>query len=190
MLRFLLILDEASLQLLILKVLYLMFTTTATYEYFYTNDLRVLVDVIIRNLLDLPEEAESLRHTYLRVLYPLLSHSQLNSPPYYKRDELLKMLVILSNAESSHFEPADPTTVRLVSRCMSVPWLKNNLDEQTGKPENPAHRLLGITLSANGESSMSLVEVAAQSEKPGVIAPSRSRANSKPTQNMEISQRA
>lgn len=46
---------EASLspQLLILKLLYLLFTTPSTYEYFYTNDLNVLVDVIIRNLLDL-----------------------------------------------------------------------------------------------------------------------------------------
>ena len=43
---------------MILKLLYLLFTTTATYEYFYDNDLRVLVDVIIRNLLDLPDEAK------------------------------------------------------------------------------------------------------------------------------------
>src|ERR1700761_7472405 len=42
-----------SAQLLILKLLYLLFTTPSTYEYFYTNDLHVLVDVIIRNLLDL-----------------------------------------------------------------------------------------------------------------------------------------
>src|SRR6187402_1899869 len=61
---------ETALQLLILKLLYLLFTTRATYEYFYTNDLRVLLDVIIRNLLDLPDEKISLRHTYLRVLYP------------------------------------------------------------------------------------------------------------------------
>ena len=49
---------ETCLQLLILKLLYLLFTTSATYEYFYTNDLRVLVDVMIRNLLDLPDESE------------------------------------------------------------------------------------------------------------------------------------
>lgn len=60
---------ETSLQLLILKLLYLLFTTKATYEYFYTNDLRVLLDVIIRNLMDLPDEKISLRHTYLRVMY-------------------------------------------------------------------------------------------------------------------------
>jgi hypothetical protein len=48
---------ETALQLLILKVLYLLFTTKATQEFFYDNDLRVLVDVIIRNVLDLPDEA-------------------------------------------------------------------------------------------------------------------------------------
>ena len=48
-----------SLQLLILKLLYLIFTTPETYEYFYNNDLRVLVDVFIRELHDLPDDAES-----------------------------------------------------------------------------------------------------------------------------------
>lgn len=43
-------------QLLILKILYLLFTTPGTQEYFFTNDLRVLLDVFIRELVDLPEE--------------------------------------------------------------------------------------------------------------------------------------
>jgi hypothetical protein len=52
---------EMSLQLLILKLLYLIFTTPETYEYFYNNDLRVLVDVFIRELHDLPDDAESVK---------------------------------------------------------------------------------------------------------------------------------
>lgn len=44
--------------LLILKILYLLFTTFGTHEYFYTNDLCVLVDVFIRELGDLPNESE------------------------------------------------------------------------------------------------------------------------------------
>ncbi|KIH89055.1 hypothetical protein SPBR_06726 [Sporothrix brasiliensis 5110] len=114
---------ETSLQLLILKLLYLLFTTHATYEYFYTNDLRVLLDVIIRNLLDLPNESASLRHTYLRVLYPLLAHTQLNQPPQYKRDEILRVLAILSGSGNVHFAPADETTLRLVDRVAKVEWL-------------------------------------------------------------------
>ena len=54
-----LIAGDTSLQLLILKLLYLIFTTPETYEYFYSNDLRVLVDVFIRELYDLPDDAES-----------------------------------------------------------------------------------------------------------------------------------
>lgn len=107
---------ETSLQLLILKLLYLLFTTPLTHEYFYTNDLRVLLDVIIRNLLDLPNELIALRHTYLRVLYPLLAHTQLSQAPYYKRDEILRTLSLLSAGGSGHFESADETTLRLTER--------------------------------------------------------------------------
>lgn len=46
-------------QLLVLKLLYILFTNKATSEYFYTNDLRVLVDVFLRELVDLDEESES-----------------------------------------------------------------------------------------------------------------------------------
>lgn len=127
---------ETSLQLLTLKLLYLIFTTPSTYEYFFTNDLHVLVDILIRNLLDLPEEASALRHTYLRVLYPLLAHTQLRLPPYYKRDELRRLLNILGRGQVSygsqaeqekilHFEDVDETTRRLVGRCATVDWLRN-----------------------------------------------------------------
>ncbi|OJJ49201.1 hypothetical protein ASPZODRAFT_13930 [Penicilliopsis zonata CBS 506.65] len=124
---------ETSLQLLTLKLLYLIFTTPSTYEYFYTNDLHVLVDILIRNLLDLPEEASALRHTYLRVLYPLLAHTQLKYPPYYKREELTRVLSILVHGQFStdpdqegkimHFDEVDETTRRLVDRCATVDWL-------------------------------------------------------------------
>lgn len=51
--------EDMCMQLLILKILYLLFTTPGTQEYFYTNDLRVLLDVFIRELVDLPEEHEA-----------------------------------------------------------------------------------------------------------------------------------
>lgn len=162
---------ETSLQLLILKLLYLLFTTKATYEYFYTNDLRVLLDVIIRNLLDLPDESMALRHTYLRVLYPLLAHTQLSQPPHYKRQEILKVLQILGGEGNVHFAPADETTVRLVDRVSKVRWLNDPSEGEIAK------KLLGISLSrSQTASSVSVVDVAAVMEKPGVKTPSRSRA--------------
>ena len=46
-------------QLLVLKILYLLFTTKGTSEYFYTNDLHVLVDVFLREIVDLDESNEA-----------------------------------------------------------------------------------------------------------------------------------
>lgn len=162
---------ETSLQLLILKLLYLLFTNKATHEYFYTNDLRVLLDVIIRNLLDLPNELVSLRHTYLRVLYPLLAYTQLSHAPHYKRDEIIKVLSMLGGSMNAHFAPADETTVRLVARVAQLPWLSDDVVSEEGEV---ATKLLGISLSTSqAASSASVVDVAAVMEKPGVQTPSR-----------------
>ncbi|CCG82560.1 Putative uncharacterized protein [Taphrina deformans PYCC 5710] len=113
---------DTALQLLILKQLFLLFTNAATYEYFYTNDLHVLIDVFIRELYNLPTEDEALRHTYLRVLHPLLIHTQLRHAPFYKATEMVNLLTSL-NQECSHFGPVGTTTVRLLARCLTVPWL-------------------------------------------------------------------
>jgi hypothetical protein len=162
---------ETALQLLILKLLYLLFTTKATHEYFYTNDLRVLLDIILRNLLDLPNELMSLRHTYLRVLYPLLANTQLSEPPHYKQEGIVKVLSLLGGSSNAHFAPADDTTVRLVDRVAQVPWLK---DEEAMNDGDVARKLLGISLSgAHSASSVSVVDIAAVMEKPGVQTPSR-----------------
>lgn len=59
-----------------------------------------------------------LRHTYLRVLYPLLNHTQLRSDPY-KRPQI--KLVLKSLIANSHIREIDPTTVRLVERCLEEP---------------------------------------------------------------------
>jgi Protein of unknown function (DUF2013) len=218
--------DETSLQLLTLKLLYLLFTTPPTYEYFYTNDLRVLVDILIRNLLDLPEDASALRHTYLRVLYPLLAHTQLRHPPQYKREEIRKMLSVLARGQAvgpdasmsmswGHFEEVDDTTRRLVDRCQRVEWLVDPEDDtlvqiespvdersepgspispiKSKPPALPAPRKLtkrktsGTSAQRMGtylrpqmegarKSSLSMMAVAAQKERPGVITPSRNPA--------------
>lgn len=171
---------ETSLQLLILKLLYLLFTTRATYEYFYTNDLRVLLDVIIRNLLDLPDESMSLRHTYLRVLYPLLAHTQLSHPPHYKKAEILKVLQILGGEGNFHFAPADETTLRLVDRVSKVKWLTDSGESEIAK------KLLGISLShSQTGSNVSVVDVAAVMEKPGVKTPSRIKTGDAKTEELK-----
>ncbi|KAK9478632.1 hypothetical protein V1514DRAFT_56313 [Lipomyces japonicus] len=155
---------EPCLQLLILKMLFQLFTTQATFEYFYTNDLRVLVDVFIRELHDLSEDMETLRHTYLRVLYPLLSHTQLRHS-HYKREHVLNLLRQLSGiSRSAHYLPISPTTARLVNRCMNVSWLEAPHEETK---EERAAAALGMTLAVphregglvNVGSTLSLTDV-------------------------------
>ncbi|KAK6349956.1 hypothetical protein TWF696_006211 [Orbilia brochopaga] len=168
---------DTSTQLLILKLLFLLFTTSKTYEYFYTNDLCVLVDVIIRNLSDLPDEKDTLRHMYLRVFHPLLSHTQLRHPPHYKRAEIIRLLNQLSEIRSKHFSPVDPTTLRLVSRCNKVEWLDDSPIE--AKANSLAHQLLGMSLTNVG-SSMSVVEVASVKEKSPPKAPGKKERGAPP----------
>ncbi|KIO24103.1 hypothetical protein M407DRAFT_26461 [Tulasnella calospora MUT 4182] len=111
--------EDLCMQLLVLKLLYLLFTTPGTQEYFYTNDLRVLVDVFIRELVDLPDESESLRHTYLRVLHPLVTNTQLKAHPY-KRLQIRNVLQSL--VAHAHIRDVSQTTRRLVDRCLKAPW--------------------------------------------------------------------
>lgn len=175
--------SETSLQLLILKVLYLLFGNPSTAEYFYTNDLHVLVDVILRNLIDLPHDsaaANALRHTYLRVLHPILLHSQISKPPHYKRDELVRLLHLLVSS-GNHFAPVDETTVRLVNRCTSVSWLQtptephSPVDSASNGKKEYARRALGMTVQGGGESSTSVLEIAGHTAQPGVQTPSMAK---------------
>ncbi|TKY89391.1 hypothetical protein EX895_001922 [Sporisorium graminicola] len=111
--------EDVCMQLLVLKLLYLLFTTKETACYFYTNDLRVLVDIFIRELHDLPDESESLRHTYLRVLHPLLTNTQLCTYPY-KRTQIRRLLKGLIS--HGHLNDISTTTKRLVERCLRAEW--------------------------------------------------------------------
>lgn len=189
-------------QLLILKLLYLLFTTPPTFEYFYTNDLHVLVDVIIRNLLDLDPGSDdesqhehnseggghrALRHTYLRVLCPLLRNTQLGQEGgHYKRQELRKLFYLLVNSSSLHFSPVDTTVTRLVARCKQIDWISDESDSPVDETEirilrsppsegDVAKKLLGMNLAAAGESSLSVLEVAAKVEKERPMPPAPRR---------------
>nr|CAG8454378.1 6867_t:CDS:10 [Entrophospora candida] len=116
---------KPHIQMLILKLLYEIFTTPETFEYFYTNDLRVLIDVFIRELYDLPDESEAVRHTYLRVLYPLISNTQLNRD-YYKQNQIYKLLLDLNGTSTKNFKPVSPTTQRLVDRFNTIKLYYNS----------------------------------------------------------------
>ena len=72
----------------------------------------------------------------------------------------------------THFGAVDETTKRLVARCVKVDWLREDVETASGK-ETVAKKLLGVELPGAMASSLSVVEVAAHKEKPGVQTPSR-----------------
>ncbi|KAF9563841.1 hypothetical protein CPC08DRAFT_705758 [Agrocybe pediades] len=111
--------EDLCVKLLILKILYVLFSTKGMSEFFYTNDLCVLVDVFLRELADLDEENESLRHTYLRVLHPLLTKTQLRDVPYKRPQILVALEGMIAN---SRMREINPTTKRLVERCLGGDW--------------------------------------------------------------------
>ncbi|KAF8336440.1 uncharacterized protein EI90DRAFT_2911455 [Cantharellus anzutake] len=114
--------EDRCLELLILKMLYLLFTTPGTQECFYTNDLRVLVEVFIRELNNLSDDQQSLKHTYLRVLNPLLNNTQLRKNPH---KPLLVRHTLDNFISHAQIRDIDPTTRRLVGRCLSAEWTKS-----------------------------------------------------------------
>ncbi|KPV71710.1 uncharacterized protein RHOBADRAFT_56533 [Rhodotorula graminis WP1] len=152
--------DSLCVSLLILKILYLLFTTSGTQEYFYTNDLCVLVDVFIRELYNLDEESEGLKHTYLRVLHPLLTNTQLRHHPY-KRPELRRCLESL--VAQTYYRACDPTTRRLVERNLRASWC------QTLRSADAAlSGLIGGSKSATG-STLSVDAVATTCDDEGAV---------------------
>ncbi|KAG7450939.1 uncharacterized protein BT62DRAFT_984253 [Guyanagaster necrorhizus] len=149
--------DDLCMQLLVLKLIYLLFTTKGTEEYFYTNDLCVLVDVFLREVVDLDEDSESLRHTYLRVLHPLLTKTQLKDVPY-KRPQIKCALESL--VRDSRIHDINPTTKRLVERCLGGEWcvqLKKADDvSRSSTPSDsvaPSRSHLGLPASVDGMGS-------------------------------------
>lgn len=111
--------EDPTIQILMLKILYLIFTTSRTCQSIYLNDLKVIVDIIIRELCNLSTSKDvPLINTYLRVLYPLLVFSNLKD----KRYKVDSMRDILKYLDSSEQAPA--TTKRLAERCLDLDVFK------------------------------------------------------------------
>ncbi|KAJ3888170.1 hypothetical protein GG344DRAFT_54204 [Lentinula edodes] len=155
--------EDLCMQLLVLKLLYLIFTTKGTEEYFYTNDLCVLVDVFLRELADLDDDSDSLRHTYLRVLHPLLTKTQLRAIPY-KRPQILYMLESL--IRTSNVRDVNPITMRLVQRCLGGEWCVGLVRQKQVKAAKGSNASNASFSSANSGTSLHIVASAAAPSEP------------------------
>ncbi|KAG7847817.1 hypothetical protein KL941_001996 [Ogataea angusta] len=117
--------QDHVLQILMLKVLYLVFTTSNTCGKFYINDLKLIIDIMIRELFNLSTvKEEALINTYLRVLYPMILFSSIREEGY-KRDSMSEVLRYLVGAEQT-----SETTKRLAERCLVLDFF----DEKCGSP--------------------------------------------------------
>lgn len=106
-------------QFLVLKLLDALFSVDSTASFFYTNDLKVLVDIFIRELSDLPDSYELLRQAYLRVFHKLLTRTQLCTVAY-KRDQVRRLLDGM--LADQHLRDQSPTLRALVQRCADAGW--------------------------------------------------------------------
>ncbi|CAN3358566.1 hypothetical protein DICA0_B13080 [Diutina catenulata] len=118
--------ESQIIKVLILKFLYLVFSTPATATSVYMNDLRILIDICLRELDDLDytdprAESRVLVIDYLRVLVPLLKKSQVGA---YKSSELVATLRALARASAETSKDSDDVISRLANEVLSVDWVQ------------------------------------------------------------------
>ncbi|KAG2735867.1 hypothetical protein G9P44_002081 [Scheffersomyces stipitis] len=132
--------ESQIIKILILKFLYLVFTTSFTTKLIYVNDLKILVDIFIRELDnmdctgDVGNENRFLLITYLKVLYPLLRFSQLSElSGGHKNVQIMELLenLILNSTSNSTVEgdlqkQQEDVIAKLAKRCLGIPWLKKS----------------------------------------------------------------
>ncbi|ODV78172.1 uncharacterized protein CANTADRAFT_7623 [Suhomyces tanzawaensis NRRL Y-17324] len=146
--------ESRIIKILILKFLYMVFTTSYTSKLIYMNDLRILIEIFIRDMndLDYTEEIENviLILTYLKVLYPLLRFSQLNEVGFdFKKRELMDLLghlVINSEVDQDSTSISENqreqrlTISKMAMKCMSIDWLQvrphNRKDSSPPTPQD------------------------------------------------------
>jgi hypothetical protein len=75
------------------------------------------MEIIVGRLHELPAELAALRHTYLRVLTPILKSIPLRSHPYHRLEELKIVLKTLENSATE-----DETLKRLIERGRGLDW--------------------------------------------------------------------
>ncbi|KAJ1567959.1 hypothetical protein HK405_004139 [Cladochytrium tenue] len=106
--------EDDRLQNLLLRFLYTVFRSEETAGFFYTNDLRIILDVILRECRTISTDDHALLHGYLSVMTLLLRDPALHS--YKPRDtrRLLEDLGAPSPAPPSPLPapPASPRTAR------------------------------------------------------------------------------
>ena len=111
-----------------------------------------------------------LRHTFLRVLHPLLTKTQLRSVPY-KRPQIVQALESLM--QNGVIRDINPTTKRLVERCLAGEWcvqLKANSQARHTRGQSPSSDSVASAAQAQASTDIGLgpsMSSSAQIERSG-----------------------
>lgn len=130
--------ESHVLKILMLKFLYLVFTSSYSARLPYLNDVKIIIDIIVRELNDLnycsdDDDSSLLALTYVKVLFTMLLFSQLSDlTPVYKPAEITDVLSnIILNCESAlnkHSESSSElraqAIVKTAMKCLKIPCLK------------------------------------------------------------------
>lgn len=150
--------ESHIIKILMLKFLYLIFTLSYSAKLPYLNDMKILVDIFIRELNDNTYSSDAskcdgsiLALTYLKVLYPMLTFSELSEldPSYKAREivEVLRNVVVNCDICRSDF-PDDGSIasqdveslerasniVKAAVKCLDIAWLKRASTRATPTP--------------------------------------------------------
>lgn len=124
-------------QILMLKFLYVVFSNNETNNLVYLNDLKVIVDIIIRQLFDLQlSQSEYLVNIYIRVLHCILTKTELKDH-HYKREEINEVLDYLISSED-----ATEKTKNLAKKCLDCNFFSmNNISSESLSSLNLHHHI-------------------------------------------------
>lgn len=114
-------------QILIMKFIYLVFLNDKTNRLVYFNDVKIIIDIIIRQLYDLtPSKHEHLMNIFIRVIHLMLLSTQLRVSTY-KQGELKEVMNYLEDGEQ-----VMPKTRELARKCLMGKFftLDNRSDPQ------------------------------------------------------------
>ncbi|KAK6460278.1 hypothetical protein DFJ63DRAFT_315569 [Scheffersomyces coipomensis] len=144
--------ESQIIKILILKFLYLVFTTSYTTRLVYLNDLKILIDIFIRELNNMDFRGKSgnenrfLAITYLKVMYPLLMFSQVSDlHEGYKNNDIYELFenLILNCRDNEMIEDSvrceqEEVIRKLSKKCMSINWLKLSRKRSSPSSSSPA----------------------------------------------------
>jgi len=90
--------------------------------FFYTNDIPVFLDIIIREVLDVPADSK-IRIFYLELLSSIIQHPQYPKNGKYKQTEISEICVDISSNDESIYDQSCVTEATTVLDILNKVWL-------------------------------------------------------------------